>query len=41
MQNNIKSNGINLKENLKSIKDSPFHSKIRWAKGSESFYLDF
>ena len=41
MQNNIKSNGINLKENLKSIKDSPFHSKIRWSKGSESYYLDF
>ena len=45
MQNNIKSNVFNLKENLKenlkSIKDSKFHSKIRWSKGSESYYLDF
>ena len=28
-------------DKLKSIKDSPFHSKIRWSKGSESYYLDF
>ena len=42
MQNdNIKSNRVNLKETLKSIRASPFHQKIRWAKGSESFYLDF
>ena len=41
MQNNIKSNGINLNENLKSIKDSPFHSKIRWANGADDCFLDF